>query len=246
MEKIIDYVSGLEVEGTPEEVSAVQPFSKILVEDYGYPKMMMETHPQYRVKSNPSDSRGYPIDIAVFEPDENGVKKLKMVVENKRPERSDGISQLKAYLKFCEAQIGIWYNGHDSAYIKKIEKSGNITFEEIPAFPKYKQKLSEVGLYRRKDLRPTHNLKEIFSEMRGYIVGNSVGVNRDEVIAKEVIHLVLCKIYDERFTRPDDMVTFRVSEDDTAEEVKSRIDGLFKSVKAKYSDVLTNEDNPIL
>lgn len=242
MDKIIDYISGNEVEGTPEEIAAVQPFSKILVEDYGYPKEMIVTHPQYRVKSHPSDKRGYPIDIAVFEPDENGTKKLKIVVENKRPERNDGITQLKDYLKFCDAQIGIWFNGQNSAYIKKIEHSGNISFEEIPAFPKYKQKLSEIGKYRRKDLKPTHNLKEIFSEMRGHIVGNSVGVNRDEEIAKEVIHLILCKIYDERFTRPEDMVKFRVSEDDSPAEIKNRIDGLFKSVKAKYSDVLSNED----
>ena len=34
---IIDYISGLQVKETPEEVEAVQPFSKILVDDYGYP-----------------------------------------------------------------------------------------------------------------------------------------------------------------------------------------------------------------
>lgn len=35
--KIIDYVSGKEVYATPEEVASTQVFSKILVEDYGYP-----------------------------------------------------------------------------------------------------------------------------------------------------------------------------------------------------------------
>jgi type I restriction enzyme M protein len=35
---IIDYISGLEVRATLEEVEAVQVFAKILVEDYGYPK----------------------------------------------------------------------------------------------------------------------------------------------------------------------------------------------------------------
>ena len=35
---IIDYISGLQVKETPEEVEAVQPFSKILVDDYGYAK----------------------------------------------------------------------------------------------------------------------------------------------------------------------------------------------------------------
>lgn len=243
MEKIIDYVSGLEVNATPEEINAVQPFSKILVEDYGYPKNMIQTHPQYRVKSSPSDKRGYPIDIAVFEYDSKGNKKLKIVVENKKSTRKDGEDQLEDYLKFCEAKIGIWYNGVESLYIEKIEESGNIHFREIPAIPKYNQKLEEIGLYKRIDLRSTHNLKDIFSELRGYIAGNSVGVNRDEAIAKEMIHLILCKIYDERFTKMEDMVTFRASDCDSDQEIKDRIDNLFTRVKTKYKDVLSESDS---
>lgn len=240
--KIIDYVSGKEVYATPEEVASTQVFSKILVEDYGYPKEMLQTRPQFRVKSCPSDKNSYPIDIAVFDKDENGNKHLKMVVENKKPNRKDGLEQLKIYLKFCEARIGIWFNGKNSVYIKKIEESGNIHFEEISAFPKYGEKLEDIGLHRRKNLKSTHNLKDIFSELRGVIVGNSVGVNRDEIIAKEMIHLILCKIYDERFTAPDDMVTFRATSNDTDKEIKERIDGLFRSVKAKYRDVLDSSD----
>lgn len=239
---IIDYVSGLEVNATPEEVKAVQPFSKILVEDYGYPKNMLKVHPQMRVKSCPSDLKGYPVDIAVFDVNPDGSQYLKMIVENKKPERSDGIEQLKLYLKFCEASIGIWYNGIESSYIRKIETSGKISFETIPAFPKFKQKLEEIGLYKRADLISTHNLKEIFTDIRAYIVGNSVGVNRDEEIAKEMIHLILCKIYDERFTKMSDMVTFRASQVDTDDDIKFRIENLFKSVKTKYKDVLTKSD----
>ncbi len=89
MEKLIDYISDEEVNAIPEEIYAVQPYSKILVEDYGYPKEMIQIHPQYRVKSSPSDRKGYPIDIAVFEPDEKENKKLKIVVENKKNTRKD-------------------------------------------------------------------------------------------------------------------------------------------------------------
>lgn len=242
MEQIRDYASGIMVNATSEEVNAVQPFEKILIDDYDYPKDMIQAHPQVRVKSHPSDKKGYPIDIAVYEYNSEGQKELKMVVENKKPTRKDGLDQLKLYLKFCNAQIGIWYNGKESVYIKKIEESGNIHFSEIPVFPKYNQKLSEIGLYKRKDLKGTHNLKAIFSDLRGYIVGNSVGVNRDEVIAKEVIHLILCKIYDERFTKLDDMVTFRATEEDSDDDIKERIDSLFTSVKKKYKDVLQNFD----
>lgn len=242
-DKIVDYISGVELNATPEEVESTQVFSRILVEDYGYPKEMIQTRPQFRVKSSPSDLKGYPIDIAVFEIGNDNKKHLKMIVENKKQSRKDGKEQLELYLKFSEAQIGIWYNGIESVYIKKIEESGNIHFEEIPAFPRYKQKLSEIGLFKRKDLKGTHNLKAIFNEIRGFVAGNSVGVNRDEVIAKEMIHLILCKIYDERFTRMDDMVEFRVAEDDTDQEIKTRVDELFTKVKKKYRDVLNEEDS---
>ena len=46
---LIDYISGTEVKATPEEIQAVQPFAKMLTEDYGYPKELIVTHPQYRV-----------------------------------------------------------------------------------------------------------------------------------------------------------------------------------------------------
>ena len=78
---IIDYVSGREVRATPEEIQAVQPFSRILVEDYGYKKSNLVTHPQYRVKTRPSDKKGYPMDITVFEEGH-----IKMIVECKKLE----------------------------------------------------------------------------------------------------------------------------------------------------------------
>ncbi len=241
-DKIIDYVSGVEVEAKPEEVLAVQPFSKILVEDYHYPKKEIQTRPQLHVKARPSDTKGYPVDIAVFEGRGTRKEKLKMVVECKKPTRKDGREQLEIYLKFCNAQIGVWYNGSESLYLKKIERSGNITFEEIPSIPNYKEKLEDIGLYERRQLVKTHNLKDIFSEIRGYLVGNATGTTRDEFIAKQIINLILCKIYDERFTAPDEKVTFRVSLDDKDEDVFDRIDELFTAVKAKYNDVLDDTD----
>ena len=50
---VTDYISGQSVKETLEELEAVQVFSKILVEDYGYPKEHIETRPQFRVKGEP-------------------------------------------------------------------------------------------------------------------------------------------------------------------------------------------------
>lgn len=240
-ETIIDFITGKDIKNTPEEREAVQPFLKILHEDYGYPKNLIKAHPQHRVKANPSDKKSYPIDIAVFELDK-GKQKLKIVVECKKKDRKDGIEQLQDYLKFCEAKIGIWFNGDESVYIKKIEKSGSFLFEEITSFPKHNENLEEIGKYLRRDLKPTHNLKEIFKEIRGKIVANSTGVNRDEQIAKEMILLILCKIYDERFTLGNEMIKFRASVNEDENNIRSRIDQLFNDIKEKYDDVLNEQD----
>lgn len=241
-ERIIDFVSGKPVEAKPEEMEAVQPFCRMLVEDYHYPKKEIIAHPQLRVRANPSDSQGYPVDIAVFEGKGTGNEKLKMIVECKRKTRKEGREQLELYLKFCEAEIGVWYNGNESLYLKKVEEPGKISFSEIPAIPAYKEKISEIGCYRRKQLVKTHNLKDIFLDIRGYLVGNATGTTRDEFIAKQMINLILCKIYDERFTAPEDLVSFRTSVDDTDKDVQDRIKERFKSVKGKYSDVLDDTD----
>ncbi len=241
--RIIDYISGQEIFASPEEIYATQVFSKRLVEDYGYPKELIQTRPQYKVRSHPSDPNGYPVDIAVFEKDKHSQKFLKIIVECKQPSRNDGLNQLKHYLKFSTALIGVWFNGKESIYLQKNERSGEITFDEIPNIPSFNQTVDEMGLYRRRDLKQTHNLKSVFQELRGYIAGNSVGISRDEIIAKEMINLILCKIYDERFTKPDDMVTFRATEKEDISRVKKRIDGLFIKVKAKYNDVLDQNEN---
>tara|TARA_R110002124_G_C8947866_1_gene513137 strand:- start:8 stop:403 length:396 start_codon:yes stop_codon:yes gene_type:complete len=111
---LVDFVSGREVRSTPEEVDAVQVFSKILVEDYGYPKAVLQTRPQWRVKVRPSDEKKeYPIDIAVFLDDDHTDENLKVIVECKKKNRKDGKTQLQDYLRFSTAEIGVWFNGEE-------------------------------------------------------------------------------------------------------------------------------------
>src|SRR5437879_3007014 len=64
---IVDFISGIPVRDTPEERDAVQVFARRLVEDYGYPKELIQVRPQYRVRIRPSDEgKAYPVDIAIF------------------------------------------------------------------------------------------------------------------------------------------------------------------------------------
>jgi type I restriction enzyme M protein len=240
---IIDFISGQEVKETPEEIEAVQVFARQLVEDYGYPKDHIQTRPQFRVKVRPSDTKKeYPVDIAVFPNDKKQEDDIYIIVECKKKNRKDGKTQLQDYLRFSKAFLGVWFNGDERLFLRKVEKDGRIEFEEIPNIPQFGQRVEDIGKFRRKDLKPTHNLKATFKAIRNHLAANTVGATRDEVLAQQLINLIFCKIYDERFTEPNNIVTFRAGVDEEAKEVKERILDLFDKVKRKYKEVLDDSD----
>lgn len=241
---LIDFISGNKVKDGPEEREAVQVFSRMLVEDYGYPKDHLKTRPQHRVKVRPSDTKKeYPIDIAVFGNAKKNDDDLYIVVECKKKDRKDGQTQLQDYLRFCKASLGIWFNGQERLFLKKIEKAGRVLFEEIPNIPLFGQRIEDVGMFQRKDLKAATNLKAVFKTMRNFLAANAVGITRDEIFAQQLINLIFCKIYDERFTKPSKMVTFRAGVEEEPKEIRDRIVKLFELVKKQYSDVIEVGDS---
>ena len=241
---IIDYISGQQLKATPEEVEAVQVFARVLVEDYGYPKAYIQTRPQFHVKVRPSDLiKEYPVDIAVFSDTDKTDNSIFIIVECKKKNRRDGRTQLENYMTLSKAQLGVWFNGEERFYIQKFNTAdGRVEFKEIPNIPKFGEGLDSIGAKKRRDLAPTHNLKSVFKSIRGFLVGNATGTNRDEIIAQQLINLIFCKIYDEKFSRADDVVKFRVGIDESDEVVIDRIHRLFDSVKTKYSEVIEISD----
>ena len=240
---IIDIISGQEVKATPEEIEAVQIFSKQLVEDYNYPKEHIQTRPQYRVKQRPSGGKDFPVDIAVFTSNIHNFDSEYIIVECKRKTRNDGKKELEDYLHFSKAYLGVWFNGEERLFLRKSEKQGKIFFEEIPNIPQFGQRVEDIGKFRREDLKPTHNLKSTFKAIRNHLAANTVGATRDEVLAQQLINLIFCKIYDERFTEPKEIVTFRAGINESPNEIKVRILDLFEIVKRKYKEVLDENDN---
>lgn len=240
---IYDFISGQEIRATPEEVEAVQIFSKQLVEDYNYPKEHIQTRPQFRVKTRPSDTkREYPVDIAIFSNEQKQENNIYIIVECKRKNRADGKTQLQDYLRLSKAFLGVWFNGKERIFLRKIEESGKIEFEEIPNIPKYKQRLEDIGKFKRKELKSTHNLKIIFKTIRNYLAANAVGTTRDEILAQQLINIIFCKIYDELFTRQDDILSFRCGLKENIVDVRNRLVDIFKKVKEKYKNILESKD----
>lgn len=239
-----DFISGIPVRDTPEERHAVQVYSRILVDDYGYPKTAIRTRPQWRVKARPSDERReYPVDIAVFESDDHHEDALSIVVECKKPNRKDGQTQLQDYLRLSRATVGVWFNGNERLFLRKTERKGRVDFVEIPNIPRFGERLDDIGKFRRADLRPTMSLQTTFKAIRNYLAANAVGATRDEVFAQQLINLIFCKIYDERFTKPEDIVSFRAGVGEAYRTIKRRLSALFDKVKNQYDDVLDVADS---
>ena len=240
---IDDYVTGKSVKGTPEEIEAVQPFSRKLVEDYGYPIANIMTHPQHRVKVRPSDTKKeYPVDIAVFTDAEHKDENCYLIVECKKKTRKDGKGQLEDYLRFSKACLGVWFNGKETLYLRKYEKDGHVYFVEIPNIPIYGQRVEDIGLFRRGDLKKTHNLKSVFGSIRNYLAANNTGITLDNEFVVQIINIIFCKIYDERFTRATDIVNFRAGIEEASKDISDRIKKLFDAVKSKYPDVFIKAD----
>lgn len=242
---VIDYVSGAVIKASPEEIEAVQVFSRRLVEDYSYPKEHIQTRPQYRVRKRPSDeAKSYPVDIAIFKGGGRVEDDLYLVVECKQKNRKDGVAQLKLYLDMSPAELGVWFNGDEHVYLRKVHKrSGEREYHELPNIPRYDQRIDDIGLFKRKDLVRPSNLKAVFRDLRNHLAGITTGITRDEALAQEIINLLFCKILDEQETAPDETVTFRAGVDESAKDVKKRVLGLFEKVKtAVYDDVFSKTD----
>ncbi len=242
---IVDYISGNEVKATPEEVEAVQVFARRLVEDYSYDKGQIQTRPQFRVRKRPSDEdKSYPVDIAVFKTADKREGNLYLVVECKKKTRKDGIAQLKLYLEMSPAVVGVWFNGQEHAYLLKIrQKDGSIEWKDLPNIPARGQRIEDIGLFKRKDLKRPSNLKATFRDLRNHLAGMTTGITRDEAIAQEIIAILFCKILDEQERGPEDVVEFRAGIGEDAAAVRKRILNLFKKVKnATFEDVFSGEE----
>jgi type I restriction enzyme M protein len=240
-----DYVSGVTVKASPEEVEAVQVFAQRLVEDYGYPKSTIQTRPQFHVRKRPSDeAKAYPVDIAIFKNAGRNEDDLSMVVECKKKNRKDGLGQLKLYLDMSPAELGVWFNGDEHVYLRKIhKKSGERQYLELPNIPRYGQRIEDIGLFKRKDLVAPSNLKAVFRDLRNHLAGITTGITRDEALAQEIINILFCKILDEQETAPEETVTFRAGVEEDGKEIKKRILGLFDKVKTTvYDEVFSKTD----
>ena len=109
----------------------------------------------------------------------------------------------------------------------------------MDSFPNFEQ-FNEKKVNKNK-LQKAHNLKNVFNEIRDYFAGNVSGITRDETIAKNLMQLLFCKIFDERHKKKDPGL-FTIQPGQSSSEIKKNIEKLFNQVKEEYPDIFEEEE----
>lgn len=231
---VLDAATGRPVDGRKPEEPVRQEYERILSEDYGYSyrQMDIEVFIQRGSKSTPGNDRDR-ADIVVYrEPDpgrRDQNRDIVGIVECKRPDREDGIRQLMSYLSASCAIWGVWTNGREIEFLYHDPATGEVRRNFVFQIPRKGQSFEDIGRLRKSDLKPAKNLKPVFRHIHQVLYANT-NISRKEKLGSEMIRLIFCKIWDERYN-PDDPPRFKIGFRDKPEDVKKAVEELFAEVK---------------
>lgn len=174
-------------------------------------------------------------DIVVFQKDG---KTAKIILEVKRPERKEGINQLKSYLNAEGSPVGVWSNGQERIILyRPYPREFEDTLTEIPSFnqePKdvLRAKLTLDNLHREFDF------KRIIQNLEELVLANA-GV--DEF--NEIFKIIFAKLYDEKAARDrkNQEVQFRKS--DKPRATYETIDGLFRRAIEEWPGIFDDNEH---
>lgn len=195
-----------------------------LKEVYGYNVNQIGVEVKVIVGSSEAKKKA---DIVVYTNSKMSVPRI--FIEVKKPNRTDGIEQLKVYMNATGCRLGLWSNGYPPhVYLLRIEpREGEeeANWRELRNIPAKKENLSDVDTpITRKELEPVSDFLSILKECEDYIKAHE-GTNPFD----EIFKLVFVKLYDERanLKNDDSSAQFRVGVFESPAEARDRIERLF-------------------
>jgi type I restriction enzyme M protein len=216
----------------PEE-EVRQTFLLRLLKEWDYPPDCLHTETTIYKGSKKIG----PADIVAYHTPERTQENIKLIVETKRPNRADGVEQLKTYLSPCKsAQFGIWSNGQDVRFLEVLDAAPY--FREVLSLPRFHEK--HVSLPSKSDLRPVSELITLFETCHNYIYANE-GLLKEKAF-DEVLKIIFMKMVDEKSAAQLSGFGITRTEEDELRDGKpsdftKRMEALFDRVKSDYSDV---------
>ena len=149
-----DYATGKLVDINKPEEEVRQEYEQQLVETYGYPKNHLDI--EVRI---PRGSGYFPdkADIVVYRSSygREATSDIDGIAEVKRPDREDGLRQLKSYMTATSAKWGVWTNGTDISYVcRDPEDPARLRDDYLHNLPIYGQEVADVGHLVKSELVP--------------------------------------------------------------------------------------------
>jgi len=229
------FATGRDRAAKPEEIVR-QLYIKKLMDEYGYPRERIAVEKAVQFGSSAHEKAA---DIVICDRDDPDAAYI--IVEVKRPRRSEGVEQLKSYCNAEGSPIGVWTNGGETVILHREEPN---LFRTLTDIPKVTQRLSDIlaeqwtidDLVRENRLvKEQTTLKEIILDMENLVLANA-GVDAFE----EVFKLIYAKLYDEWHASQGGgqprYLQFRVG-GATPREFYDKLDRLFQEAKRRWPGV---------
>jgi type I restriction enzyme M protein len=224
----------------PEEIVR-QLYLRKLLHEYGYPRERIAVEKPVYFGSAVHQKAADIVVLDAADPDTAYI-----IVEVKKPKRTDGIEQLKSYCNAEGSPIGVWTNGGQTAVLHREEPN---TFRNLPGIPSASQTLADFLGQRwtiedltraNKLVTERMTLKSVILDMENLVLANA-GVDAFE----EVFKLIYAKLYDEwraaRGRGPEQYLQFRVG-GATASEFYDKVDSLFQAAKRQWPGVFLESE----
>ena len=236
-----DYATGKSINLSSPEESVRQEYEQILVEGYGYEKEQIDIEVRIPRGSGFFSDRA---DVVIYQNanERDATRDIIGIVETKRPNRNDGLGQLKSYMTATSAEWGVWTNGNDIAYLYR--DNNRILDDFLNNIPVRGQSINDVGRLSKQDLRPyvRGELKSAFRRILNTLYSNT-SISRREKLGNEMIKLIFSKLEDEKtyHTRPPE---FRAEAGESVVQISKRIRKLFERVREelKHDGIFRSHD----
>lgn len=254
---VIDALTGETRKRTDKE-EIVQRLIRVLSAEYRYPLNTIERDVRMSVEGGDGRNRSRMADLVVRErPAEYGAARAERIVVVQPPgtkatDAKRGVALLQDLLDAGDGtEFGLWTNGRDVAYVRRVAGPVESSFDELTDFPGKGESLDDLNRPDRRVARVpvADDLRETVLRCHDYLYGNQ-SMTAPKAFG-EIVKLIFCKIYDEQRLRADYGyqrqfwvgVTER-NHSDGQLAVAGRIANLFEQVKADptLSDVFKPAD----
>lgn len=239
--KILDFIDGsTQREETPEEYVR-QEIAKSLVREYSYAKG--DIYVEFTLRLGSRKPRA---DLVIFPTDAlHKQEHARLIVECKAQsvkssDRTEGIGQLHSYMAACPNVLyGMWTNGIERFCYRRMEKDGEVLFEEVADIPTFGKDEADLERPSFDNLSPATSDALLFAFRRchNYIAANQ-GLQKPEAFW-ELLKLIFCKSYDEKHSNEVEFFAGATERHGINGhlKVKARVDALFEKVKANYGAI---------